>query len=153
VVWYDGKCEEDADGDPQTYTADGSGNVTIGEACTTWIAGLTYTAQWKSAKLNQLQAQLGTALIQHKKLNGLGLVLVNTHHRGLKVGQDFTNMRGMPTTEGGKPVPADTVWASYDNPTFAVNGSWDTDVRMCLQSQAPRPATIVAAVVDVTINE
>lgn len=153
VVWYDGKCESDADGDPKTYTADGAGNVTIGETCTTWVAGLAYTAQWQSAKLNQLQAQLGTPLVQHKKLNGLGLVLANTHHRGIKVGQDFTNMRGMPTTEGGKPVPADTVWAHYDAPTFAVNGSWDTDARLCLQSQAPRPATVVAAVVDVTLNE
>ena len=154
VVWQDGICQLDASDDPQTFTVSGAGEVTgLTTAAAVGMVGLPYTAQWQSAKLNQLQVQLGTPLVQHKKLNGLGLVLANTHCRGLKVGQDFTHLRGMPTTEGGKAVPANTIWTDYDEPTFAVNGSWDTDARMCLESQAPLPCTVVCAVVDATVNE
>lgn len=146
VVWYDGVCPENASGDAQTYTVNGSGEITLSTAAATGVVGLPYTAQWKSAKLTQLQAQLGTPLTQYKKLVALGLILANTHHKGLKYGQDFDRLRSMPATEGGKPVAANTVWSQYDEPNFAVNGSWNTDARLCLQAAAPRPATVLAAV-------
>lgn len=152
VCWFDGICEEDADGDPQTYTVNGSGEITLGTAATTGVVGLAYRARWKSAKLTQLQASLGTPLTQHKKLVALGLILANTHMKGLKYGQDFDHLRSMPAVEGGKTVPANTVHAQYDETSFAVNGSWNTDARLCLESNAPRPATIVAAVPQVDMT-
>lgn len=152
VAWFDGICEEDANGAPQTYTVNGSGQITLGTTATTGIVGLAYRARWKSGKLLQLQHALGTSLTQHKKLSGLGLVLANTHMKGLKYGQDFNYLRSMPATENGKAVPANTVHAQYDEPSFAVNGSWDTDARLCLQSDAPRPCTVVAAVPQVDMT-
>ena len=146
VVWQDGICIEDADGDPETYTVNGSGRITLDTAATTGIVGLPYTAQWESAKLAGLQRELGAALTAHKKLIALGLILANTHMKGLKYGQDFNHLRSMPATESGRPVPANTVHSQYDEPSFAVNGSWATDARLCLQSQAPRPCTVLAAV-------
>ena len=82
----------------------------------------------------------------HKKLSSLGLILANTHARGLRIGQDFNHLQGLPTSEDGKAVDPDYIWSEYDKPSFAINGSWDTDARLCLESRAPRPCTLLAAV-------
>ena len=154
VVWQDGVTPADgttADA-PKTYTVNGSGQITVDTAATVGIVGLPYTAQWESGKLTQLQHALGTALTQHKKLVALGLIMANTHSRGLRYGQDFDNLRSLPTMEGGKPVDPDYIWTAYDEPNFAVNGSWNTDARLCLEARAPRPCTMLAAVPQVDMT-
>lgn len=153
IVWQDGVCPEDADGDPKTYTVSGGGTITLDTAATTGVVGLAYRARWRSAKLAQLQAQLGTPLNQMKTINGLGIVAVNLHPKGLKVGQDFDNMDDMPSVEEGAIVDTDAVWDEYDGDMFIFPGKWTTDARLCLEANAPRPATVLAAVAAAHMNE
>lgn len=153
VVWYDGKCAIDSNDDPVVYTANGAGNVTIGEAATSWVCGLAYDAQWQSGKLLQLQAQRGTVLAQHRNIKTLGVIAASIHPKGLKYGPDFTNMQSMPEVEGGAVIDPNTVREAYDEQPFAFPGEWSTDSRLCLLMQAPLPCTLLAAVIDADLVE
>lgn len=156
VVWADSKCLRDANNNIATFTVS-SGQITLtnnGSAysATTGIVGLPYTAQFKSTKL-AYGAQLGTALTQRKSINHLGLILANTHHRGLQHGRDFSNLRDMPGNESGTTVVEDTVWTQYDEQPSAFTKSWSTDERLCLQAQAPRPVTVLGCVIGLETRE
>jgi hypothetical protein len=140
VVWANGK-------DLGTYTVSG-GSITVSEAVTTAIVGKTYTAQWKSTKL-AYAAGLGAALLQKQRVSQLGVILKNTHYQGVQYGTDFTTMYNLPVVEGGTDVAANTIHADYDEEAFSFPGNWDTDSRLCLQSVAPKPATIIGAVLSV----
>ena len=145
VVWGGGK-------DLGTYTVS-SGQITgISEAVTSAIVGLGYTAQWKSAKL-AYAAGLGTALTQRKSLEHLGVILKNTHYQGLQYGPDFTNLSDLPAMSQGKVLPSDTVHSTFDEEPFEFEGTWDSDSRLCLQATAPRPCTILAAVIPVETHD
>ncbi len=153
VVWADGICLADADGDIATFVVSGAGEITVtheGVAylATSWMAGLSYTAQWKSGKLVQIQAQLGTPLTMHKQIQGLGIIATDLHPKGLQYGKSFDadDLMDMPTVEGGETIDPDTMRDAYDEPPFTFPGAWSTDSRLCLQAQAPRPATVLAAV-------
>jgi hypothetical protein len=149
VVWQDGVCPEDAvTGDPKTYTVSG-GSITLDTAVTTsCCVGLPYTAQWKSAKGAVRDAQQ-MLLNQRQKADQIGFILADTHHKGVKYGTDFDNLDHLPGIEQGKRVATDYIWTDYDFDAMTLSGTWSTDARICLQSQAPRPATILA----ITIGE
>lgn len=144
VVWADGIYQG-------TFTADGSGNITLTTAVTNAVVGLGYTAQYKSSKL--AYATQGTPLNQKKIIESLGLVLFNTHCQGLQYGKNFSSMQDLPSVVNGAPVAANTIFAQYDHEMFSFPGDWDTDSRLCLQAQAPLPCTLLAAVVGVKANE
>jgi hypothetical protein len=79
VVWADGApLTTTANGytEPNTYTVDGSGHITVASAVTNWVAGMPYKARYKSAKLAYGAAE-GTAMLQNKKVDELGLVLTD----------------------------------------------------------------------------
>lgn len=149
VVWQDGRCEEDAvTGDPKTWTVS-SGSITLDTAVVSFACiGLPYTAQWQSAKGAVRDAQQ-MLLNQRQKADQIGFILADTHHKGVKYGTDFDNLDHLPEIEQGKRVATDYVWEDYDFDAMSVSGTWSTDARICLQSQAPRPATIMA----ITIGE
>ena len=150
VVWQDGICPDDADGNIQTYVVSAAGTITLGTAATTGVVGLAYTADFKSAKLGHIEGALaGSSLTGHQKIDSLGLLLANTHARGIQYGQDFDHLDGLPTMENGAPVDADSIWSAYDQPGFSLNGTWDSDARLCLRAKAPRTATVIAAIVGV----
>lgn len=142
VVWHDGVCPEDADGDVQTYVVTAGGTITIDTAATTGIVGLPYDASFKSAKLGQ-------TLNKMKNIDHVGLVLRNTHAKGVKVGRDLvdTNMDYLPLIYQGGEVDADRVYTDYDEEGQEFPGQWGTDERVCLKSFAPRPANIMAATI------
>lgn len=140
VVWADGR-------DWGTFTVT-SGQVVLSEDVDTWCVGLAYEAQYKSAKLAG-QTALGLSLTQKSRLNKLGLVLADTHAQGVQYGPDFDTLDDMPLVEGGADVDQDTVHEEYDEGMIEFPGDWDTDNRICLKSQAPRPATILAVVANV----
>ncbi len=143
-VWGGGK-------DLGSYTVS-SGAITLSEAVTDAVVGLTYTAQWKSAKMAYASG-LGTALTQKKKINQLGVILLNTHHEGLKYGPDFTNLDSMPQIHDGAIVADDTIYTSADEEMVNFPGQWNTDSRLCLQAQAPKPCTILAAVLGIETHD
>ena len=147
VAWYDGVCPADADGDPQTFTVNGSGEITLPEEATTGVVGLAYEAQWQSAKLGQ-------SLTEFKKIDHIGLVLVNTHARGLKMGRDFSDasMMSLPLLYNGAPVDPDYIHTEYDQQADPFMGHYDTDARACLLAQAPRPVTVSAAIIKGEVN-
>ena len=146
VCWADGICLKDADGDIETFTVSGAGAITLtneGTAytATTGVVGLAYRARFKSAKL-------GRTLSKHKNIDHLAAILYNTHAQGLKIGADFTTMDNLPLTYNGTAVDTDTVYAAYDEESQEFPGTWDVDARICLEANAPRPCTVLAAVIE-----
>jgi hypothetical protein len=116
------------------------------------VAFFGFTAPFYSAKL-AYGAQMGSALGQKKKIDHLGMILYDAHFQGIQMGQSFTRLDDMPALQGEAPIPADTVFDEYDEPMIAVPGTWDTDARLCLLAQAPRPVTVGAVVVAIATNE
>jgi hypothetical protein len=156
VVWADGKCLDDADGEIATFTVS-SGSITLTDggasySAATGVVGLPYTARFKSAKL-AYGASLGTALGQRKRLSRLGLILYKTHHLGLRYGRDFDNLNDLPQSVDGAIVAADTIHDSFDQDALSFPGAIETDARLCLEASAPRPAQIMAAIAGVATDD
>jgi hypothetical protein len=134
-------------------SADGSGVIALGATYTNIVAGLPYEWRLKTAKL-AYGAQAGTALLQKKRVDMLGLLLENTHPDAITFGPDFDSLDPMPRTENGEAVDTDAIHTVYDEMTFAFPyAGWDTDSRICLKGSAPYPATINAIVMIVATNE
>jgi hypothetical protein len=134
------------------FTVSGGEIAGLSSAVTDACVGAGYSATFKSAKL-AYAAQMGTALNQKKKIDRVGLILANTHVQGLEYGQSFDVMDAMPLVEDGENLDINIVWEDYDEPLITVPGSWDTDARLHLRATAPRPAMVLAAVVDITTHE
>lgn len=135
-----------------TFTVTGGQIAGLAVAVTNACVGLGYTAQFQSSKL-AYAAQLGTALAMPKKIAKLGVLMANAHFQGLKYGPDFATLRSLPTTFNGKVMGANTVYSLYDAPLFDFPGTWQTDSRLCLQAQSPRPCTLTAAIIDIETRE
>jgi hypothetical protein len=153
VVWGDGvDLSPVEDGVQTTYTVVGGsislGDVSVGSA----VVGLPYSAQWKSTKLAYADNQ-SAAIGQRKAIRQLGLILADTHSKGIEFGPDFDTMDPLPDLEEGAEVDYDTVHEAYDFDMSAFPGGWDTDSRLCLEANAPRPCTVLAAVMAVESNE
>jgi len=143
IVWADGE-------DLGAFTVDALGDVTLPSAKSNIVVGLPYTATWQSMKLAHA-AQGGTALVQPKRVDHLGLILKDTHYQGLEYGSDFTNMDNLPLIERG--TSAAGVHATYDADSVEVNGTISTDSRLCLRATAPRPCTVLAVVMSLTTHD
>lgn len=144
VVWGNGE-------DRGVFTVR-NGRISLSQEVTTAVVGLSYRADFKSAKL-AYAASIGTALSQKKRIEQIGLVLIDTHAQGVQYGQSFEKLNDMPAVKDGVAVSAGTIFAQYDMPMMALPGTWDTDARLCLRASAPRPATIAAAVIAMQTNE
>lgn len=117
------------------------------------VAGLPYQASFKSAKL-PYGGETGTALAQMKRIDKMGLILINTHRRGLYFGSDTGDLDPMPeVTDEGAVVDADKVFQVFDQVSVPFPGSWDTDSRVYLRAKSPRPCTIAAAIPNLTTRE
>ena len=141
-----------ADGQDRGTAVAAAGAVALGGNYTNAVVGVYYKARYRSAKL-AVAAGFGTALTQPKNLGPLGLVLYNTHKNGVKYGRNFDQLDDLPAVSRGAEVAANTVHADYDDKSFAMRGQWDTDARLCLQSESPKPATVVAAVIGVETSD
>lgn len=146
VVWGNGKSLG-------TYTVSSSQITDLSESIangSSAIVGLTYTAQWKSTKLAYT---MPIGLLQKKRIPMLGVILKDTHYQGLQFGPDFSTLDDLPAVENGVAVSADTVHSTYDEEAFTFPGKWDTDSRLCLQAVAPKPCTILAAVIGIESHD
>jgi hypothetical protein len=135
-----------------TYVVSSGSISGLTEAVTSAIVGLTYRARFKSTKLAYAASQ-GTAIEQRKRLNKLGLLLHKTHQQGIKFGRDFDNLLPLPNVIKGVPYASTTLHDSLDFDMMAFNGDWDTDSRLCLEANAPYPATVIGAVMAITTND
>lgn len=140
VVYQDGICPEDSDGFPETYTVSVAGEVTLDTEALVGMVGLPYEARWKSAKIS-------VALNYNKKIDYVGVVLGDTHAKGLYFGPTFDELDALPEIEEGYLVDENSVHREYDEPPIEFDGDWDSDSRLCLQAYAPRPCTVMAATV------
>lgn len=138
--------------DMGTFTVSGGQITGLPAQVTNACVGLVYVGKFKSAKL-AYGALRGSSLTQKKKIDKLGLILIDTHYQGLEYGQSFDTMDNLPLVEEAATTAAHTIWEDYDAPMTALPGEWDTDARLCLRATAPRPCTVAAAVVQVTTNE
>lgn len=135
IAWADGV-------DAGSFTVV-SGAITLATAAAEVTVGLVYAARFKSAKLATTLEQL----VGRGRVSRLGVVLSNTHAQGLTYGPDFDNLDNLPQIESDAAVDADSIWGEYNHEFFAFNGTYKSDTRLCLRSVAPRPCTVMAAVV------
>lgn len=151
VVWADGADFSAGRGaDQVTYTVSG-GQITLDESVTNAVVGLPYAATFKSAKL-AYAAGGGTALTMTKKVDHVGLIMAHTHYQGLYYGDDENSLWPLPLVEDADDTAADTVWEQYDKDMIEISGVWDTDSRLWLKAYAPRPVTVMAAVLSIQTN-
>jgi hypothetical protein len=143
VVWSDGV-------DVGTKTVSG-GVITLDAAASKVVAGLSYEARYKSAKLAYAAAG-GTPLNRKKKLTEKALTVDRTHCQGIKVGRDFDHLRSLPLNIRGKNYAGTEILDQEDFDLSEFNGDWDTDSRLCIRAAAPRPATILCATIGVETN-
>ena len=83
----------------------------------------------------------------------MGLVLANVHHRGIRFGPSFANLEPLPEIKDGIAVAEDVVHEAFDMESIPHSGGWDSDSRVCLRAQAPRPATVLGIVVPTRTSE
>lgn len=160
VVWSDDTGtipgvdrSPDVAGVQTTYTVDTGGDVTLTTAVHHAVAGLPYTADWKSTKL-AYAAEAGTALAQMKRTDKMGFVLYQTHNNGLFFGNDTGNLDPLPrVSDGGGSVDADKIFETFDQVAMPFPGLWSEDARIHLRAKAPRPAMVLAAIPTVTTSE
>jgi hypothetical protein len=157
VVWDNGVCLADADGNIATFTVSGAGTITVthdGEPrlATVGMAGLQYEARYQSTKLAYLVQPGDSGLTTRKRIHSMGVVLADTHPQGLEYGPDFNTMDSLPLMEAYAVVDPDDIWDEYNYEAFSFPGEWSVDSRMCLRATAPRTCTILAAVAGLNAN-
>lgn len=148
IVWGDGAdFSPTTSGVQRTYTVSG-GSITLDTAVSNAVIGLPYIAQWQSAKLGIQPSAINPTLNQQKRINHVGVVATFFHPKGIQFGPDFSHLDNMPTIESGAVVSSTAIRTDYEEQEIPFDGPWTTDARLCLQAQAPRPITLLAAVVN-----
>ena len=158
VVWADGEpLTETIDGYevPLTFTVDGSGNFTLPASATSIVYGLPYTVRFKSGRL-AYGAEAGTAMLQKKKVNGVGLIMTDFVRAGIRYGSRFDDatraMYPLPANKDGATADPIVLSEVDDEETFTFPGEWSTDSRVCLEWASPFTATILGMVLQVETN-
>ncbi len=144
VLWGDGK-------DLGSYTVSG-GTITPSEMVTSYCVGLGYRALFKSSKL-AYGASMGTALNQVKLVTQIGIVARDLHASGITYGPSETEQWDLPKEYNHMPIDPDFIHTEFDAATFPFGGHWNTDSRLVMIAEAPRPATLLAAVVGIQTND
>lgn len=157
VVWINENpilAAVDSEGlqEAMTFTVDGVGQINLGQAYTgTAVAGLPYIGQWQSSKL-AYAAMAGTAISQKKQVLGVQPVLANTHSKGIRFGQTFTKMVGLPE-KYREVATGSAVLEEWDDDQFAIPGEWSNDARVCIEAKSPMPAKVLAMVLKMETHE
>lgn len=154
VVWADGADVGTDDSTTpwvQRYTVS-AGSITLAAAASNVVVGLPYTAPFQSAKLGQATQDVQSPLNAQKKINHLGLIMADVHSKGVRYGADFDVLDDLPSTVNGVDI-GQVILASYDENPSEFPGKWDTNMRLCLLAQAPRPCTMLAATVDLEVHK
>ncbi len=144
ILWGNGK-------DLGSHTV-ASGTITPSEAVTSYCVGLGYSAEFKSAKL-AYAASMGTALNQMKKINQVGFIARDMHATGVQAGPSLDDLYDLPAVYKHQDVDADTIHEEYDTTTSPLGGHWDTDSRLFLRAVAPKPVTLLAAIISMQTND
>lgn len=151
VAWADGgEVGLTTNADPMRFTVAG-GQITLPSAVANAVVGLPYSARFKSAKL-AYAAQEGTAINQVKRVDHVGFQFTNTHSQGVKFGPDFDTLDDLPLIEDGGQVGYNVMNPTYDQQMIEFPGEYNTDSRVCLVAQAPRPCTVKGITIAIKTN-
>ena len=63
--------------------------------------------------------------------------------------KEYLRLESMPEVEDHKTVDPDEIWSEYDEQGIIFPGTWSTDSRIAFVASAPKPCTMLAAVVDI----
>jgi hypothetical protein len=124
-----------------TFTVSSGAISGLSDAVTNAIVGLGYSARYKSTKL-------GEALTQKKRIVNMGLIAKWVHASGLTYGTSFDELDDLPQVERGVEVDEHDIRSDYDEVPMSIPGEWTSDARLCLEANAPRPVTVLAAVLE-----
>lgn len=173
-----------------TYDSEGNGVLQLDRGGTgvlpTTAQNITFGLQYKSGYLSTklaYAAQQGTAINETKRVDHLGVVLQNTHAKGLRYssfilnpqqgmgdfgsdfGSDFSTgpnnpfydnlspVDDLPEVEQGVIVPANWIWKSYDQRRWEFPADSSTDNRIWFTGCSPRPVTVLAATFEIETND
>lgn len=150
VVWADGRAIRDQE---NMLTVSG-GAIPNTTAYSEITVGVPYNARWRSTKLAYGAAQ-GTALGMYKRVNHLGLYMVDVVLEGVRIGRDFNNLQQLSSTDRGRgnAVDFNLVKEEYDQDLSNFGGRWEVDSRICIEARAPYPVSIAALVIAMTTND
>jgi hypothetical protein len=149
IAWAGGVDKSPGVGAEQTKYTVAGGQITIpGDTFTSAVAGLPYEGRFKSSKLVYLVPPGKSGLGAKKKVGYVGLVLADAHAKGLEFGPSYEVMDPLPDYEGYEYVDQDLVREAYEEQLIEFPGEWTIDARLCLRMTAPRPCTILGAVID-----
>ena len=129
-----------------------SGAITLDYEVEYAIIGLRYQGRYKGPRVAS-GGSFGGTLTQYKKVERLGLLLLNTPGGGISWGRSLSAL--------GDTLPDRSVTGTFDSPlelqtgdfSFPINGSWDKDARVCIQMNGTGPATVLGLVVGAVTNE
>jgi len=144
-VWGDGRYGGD-------YVVTG-GSITTTAAFEYVIIGLNYIGKWRSSKL-AYGARQGTALTQQKRVNRLGVCVLDTPVGALSYGRTFTDATDKLAGEFVDGMIMDapvTLWSNEENQPF--EGETSIDSRICIVMNTPAPVCILALVPSMTLDE
>jgi hypothetical protein len=71
----------------------------------------------------------------------------------LRYGKTFDAMDELPLVYKGATTTANYIHEDYDTDATTFRGGWETDSRICLEMNAPRPCTLLGAVIGIEVNE
>lgn len=155
VVWADGAPIETSSGIPAEFTVSGGGTITLPSPKTNIVVGLPYTTRYKSARL-AYGAAGGTAMLQMKKVDSLGMVLTDFVRAGVKYGSEFDNSERplfpMPAMKDLTTAPPIVLSDVSEEESFVFPGEYTTDGRVCLEVSSPYTATFISLVIGITTN-
>ena len=115
------------------------------------FCGISYNSQLKSGILPY--AVSNTTLSQYQHISSIALLLQNAHHKGLRFGSSFEKLDPLPAVIDGAVVATDAIHEFLNLPTVTFPGNTVPNPRLHLQSDAPRPCTVLAAVLGITTHE
>lgn len=133
-VWADGQYRE--------AVTVSSGSATVSGSWTNVVAGLRYTAKWKSSKVSRFID--GPTLTMRKRVVKTALEMANYWPGAVEVGPDFDSLRPL---DGIANQPTDATITDYSEVPFGFNGNNDPDARVCIQ--ADNPCLIKAVVYEI----
>lgn len=151
VVWADGAPVETSSGVRGEFTVDGSGNITLPLNVTDWVAGIPYRLRYRSARL-AYGAEGGTAMLQKKAVDEIGLVMTDFVRSGVRVGASFDKMYDLPAKVLGQTPPNIVLSTVHEEVPFDLGGGYRLDSRVCLEVNSPYTATFLGMTLAVTTN-
>lgn len=155
VVWMDGNAVNNAGTtDTAEFTVNGSGEITLPSVPTVGgCVGVPYRGRFKSARL-AYGAGDESPFLKNKTLSRAGLILADVCRSGVKIGGFFDNadhpLQSLPVFSA-KGIDAAEVVSGVmaDEPTIPIDGDNAFDVRLCIEFNSPKPASILAIVMAV----